>query len=144
MYVDSPLHRSGLKNYEDYILGTEEKTFEDLPSFQEYLATNENKEVELMVFNKTAEKVQKVKMTPTSKWSKGSESLGLLGGVLGYGMDYSFPMKIESSKKEVMLDKSEEKKNSDITFSNDMGKVSGIGLNEEEISIQPKRPDVIL
>ncbi len=128
---------------EDFILGTEDNIFDSLHSFQDYLKLNENKEIELLVFNKVTEKLIKRKIMPSSKWDKGNEDLGLLGSVLGCG--FEFPMKQEEAKEEVALDKD----NSDIKLNKQPmnenadkqpEKGKEIGVNEDDISITPQRP----
>jgi len=105
MYVGSPMHSAGLISNDDYIIGTPEKTFESLEELQNYIKENENKEITFMVFSKSKELIRQVKVTPCSEWNKGTEVLGLLGGVLANGKeDYMLPMKA-IEKNEIPLDK---------------------------------------
>jgi GRASP55/65 PDZ-like domain len=142
IYVDSPSHKAGLKSMDDFILGTEDNIFDSLHSFQDFLKLSENKEIEILVFNKLTEKLNKHKITPSSKWDKGNEDLGLLGSVLGCG--FEFPMKQEETK-EVVLDK----ESSDIKLNNQPineiadklpEKSKEIGVSEDDISITPQLP----
>ncbi len=103
IYVDSPLHRAGLRSGSDYIIGTKDRTFEDLEDFVSFIKENDQKQVELFVYNAEDETARKTVLVPNSAWG----GAGSLGGELGSGHLHSIPVRKTKKKG---LEKTEEKK----------------------------------
>jgi len=96
-FVNSPLHKAGLRSKTDYILGTENKQFGDLDEFTSFIKENNKQNVELYVYNSEEEKMRTVILVPDKEWG-GS---GFLGGDIASGHLHSLPMRKEKTEKEV-------------------------------------------
>jgi len=84
VYLGGPAHHSGLQPFKDFILGTKELTFTDMPMFAKYLAVNKNQEVQLVVYNVQKELVRRCTIVPSDSW--GSPEQGLIGAEVCMGL----------------------------------------------------------
>jgi len=87
--VNSPLHKAGFKPSVDYIISTPKVTFDDVESFNRFIASNNKKEVELIVYNSKEGRSRVVKLVPDSNWGGN----GHLGGEIGFGHIHSLPVR---------------------------------------------------
>ena len=90
----SPLEKAGFIPNTDYILGTEQQTFNCLDDFEMFIKRNDGKFINLFVYNSDTDGVREIRTKPNSSWGGG----GCLGGDFGFGSFHAIPKKVPLKK----------------------------------------------
>lgn len=138
--VDSPMHKAGFKPYSEYILGTADLTFDDVQDFTEFIQTQNNKPVDLVVYDSKEETTRVRTLVPNALWG----GAGSLGGEIGFGYAHSLPVrkcKAAAEGKPIEESKAEEAK-PEKAASKEQPEPSAemSGISEEDILIGGKEP----
>jgi hypothetical protein len=83
----SPASKAGLKPQTDYLLGTTMESFENEDVLGDVLDENEDRVLEIYVYNSETDVVRVVTVVPSVKWGGG----GLLGAEVGRGYLHGLP-----------------------------------------------------
>eukprot|EP00826_Nyctotherus_ovalis_P012618 TRINITY_DN1334_c0_g2_i3.p1 TRINITY_DN1334_c0_g2~~TRINITY_DN1334_c0_g2_i3.p1 ORF type:complete len:254 (+),score=76.11 TRINITY_DN1334_c0_g2_i3:102-863(+) len=138
--VDSPMHKAGFKPYSEYIIGTRDLTFEDVHDFTEFIQSNNNKPVDLVVYDSKEQTTRVRTLVPNSQWG----GAGSLGGEVGFGYAHSLPVRKSKAAAEDKSDdesKTEEAKATKETAKEQTeGSIEMSGISEEDILIGSKEP----
>eukprot|EP00826_Nyctotherus_ovalis_P017053 TRINITY_DN14985_c0_g1_i17.p1 TRINITY_DN14985_c0_g1~~TRINITY_DN14985_c0_g1_i17.p1 ORF type:complete len:270 (+),score=59.58 TRINITY_DN14985_c0_g1_i17:142-951(+) len=93
-YVDSPMHKAGLKTKKDYILGNANAVLKNIEEFIEYISEHDKELLEFYVYNSDEKRVRKIILRPDKDWG----GPGLLGGDLGFGGEHTLPLNVTNTQ----------------------------------------------
>jgi len=91
---NSPANMAGLQPEKDYLLGTATLSFSSDHVLSEVLLANEDKVIEVYVYNTETDLVRVVNLMPTLNWEGGN---GLLGAEVGTGYLHGLPFHCRNS-----------------------------------------------
>lgn len=90
----SPADLAGLVPLKDFLLGTTHQTLDSPSTLAALLEVNEDRVVEVYVYNSDSDKVRVVAIMPTRSWGGG----GLLGAEVGVGYLHRLPSSVRSTE----------------------------------------------